>query len=128
MPEGEVLSDGRPVRPPPIPAVSAPPRWFCNLAPEQRKLWDKLRGAIDGHAGAASVQAATQAFLAAHPSAEASEAAAYLTNAPEQILKGDQAPVTETGISFRDAACWRLLQASNAPLSAPLLEAVWRAA
>jgi signal transduction histidine kinase len=113
MPECDVLSDGRQITPPEIPGTASPPKWFQELSSKQRELWAALR----------QDPAAAQDFLDTNPSTDARQAALAVHWPPEQIL-GALLPPAESGISFRDLACYQLLK-SGAPLSAQFLDAVW---
>ena len=124
--EGMLLCDGRQIQPPEVPMVPEPPKWFRDLSPRQRELWEALRRAVEAKRPAASIQAARQAFVETDPGREASQAALYLDRTPEQLLeRGLPRVATESGLSFQDIACFRWLRSSQQPVSGPLLEAVW---
>ncbi|HXR05716.1 MAG TPA: HAMP domain-containing sensor histidine kinase, partial [Candidatus Acidoferrum sp.] len=112
--ECDILTDGRLITPPDIPATPSPPKWFRDLSPIQKNLWEALR----------QNQAAAQDFLDTNPSDDARQAALALCRPPEQMLDAPPFPLTETGISFQDLACYQLLQVES-PLSRPLLEMLW---
>jgi len=118
---GEILTSGRQVRPPDRPAVPTPPKWFLELSPRQRDQWKELRSTTN----LTEIKTSEQAFLAGNPSADARLAALYLTYPPEQFPGDSRLLATESGISFQDIACFRLLSATNARLSDSLLNSVW---
>jgi signal transduction histidine kinase len=118
---GEILADGRQVRPPDRPAVPTPPKWFFELSPRQKDQWNDLRSATN----LTDLKTREQAFLAGNLSADARLAALYLTYPPEQFSGDLRLLSSESGISFQDIACFRLLSATNARLSDPLLNSVW---
>ncbi len=118
---GEILADGRQVRPPDRPAVPSPPKWYLELSPRQKDQWEELRSATNF----AEIRTREQAFLAGNPSADARLAALYLTYPPEQFAGDSRLLATESGISFQDIACFRLLSATNAQLSDSLLASLW---
>ncbi len=124
-PEGEILVDGRQIAPAEISAVPAPPRWFRELSPEQRKLWEELRSAAASRDSATKIKDRQEAYFSTHPKSDARQAAYYATYTPEQILGGHPALATESGISFQDIACHQLLSATNAELSSLVLNSVW---
>ena len=123
--QGEVLTDGRQIEPPDIPAVPQPPEWFRQLSPKQMVLWETLRGSVDTKASPASIKTAFEAFRDSNPSDDARQAAYYLSDSPEQIAENSGALATETGLSFEEIACYRLLSATKAQLSASLFQSVW---
>ncbi len=114
--ECDILTDGRQITPPDIPATPSPPEWFRELSPKQKNLWEALRQ------NQRSVP--DQVFLDTNPSAEARQAALAVCRTPEQMLYAPPFPLTETGISFQDLAYYQLLQVER-PLSRPLLEMLW---
>jgi signal transduction histidine kinase len=111
-PQCDLLTDGREIAPPSVPATPSPPKWYCELSPRQRELWEALRQG----------QASVQDFLDTNPSQDARLAA--LAVHQDNILIWDRAPSTETGIAFADVASFQLLNA-EAPPSLQLLDAVW---
>ena len=124
-PQGNLLTDGRQLDPVDVPAVPTPPEWFIELSSQQRTLWEDLRRAVDANSNSASMLAASKAFLDSNPSYNAKLAASYLVSSPEQIVQHSLPLATEAGILFRDIACCRVLVATNAQLSASLLQWVW---
>ncbi len=105
-PECDLLSDGRQIAPPEVPATPSPPKWFCDLSPKQKDLWEALRqnpGTVPD-----------QDFLDTNPSDEARQAALAVCRPPEQMLYENSSPPTETGISFEDLACLPVAQRGNA--------------
>ena len=122
-PQSSFLIDGRQIEPPDFPAAPTPPKWFRELSPTQKELWQALRNAGDADA----VERAKKTFLDTNPSEDASQAAQYLLKTPEEILGGTPRIPTESGIFFQNIACYRLLRAArNKPLPDFLLNAVWR--
>ena len=124
VPQGKILSDGRQIEPPDFPIVPTPPKWFRELSPAQKCRWEDLRSA----ASPADSKARQEAFLTNQPSEDARDAAFFLAFRPDQILGGARPLATETGVSFQDIACYRLLSATDAELSTPLLNSVWNQA
>ena len=118
-PQGRILSDGRQIQPPDFPAVPVPPKWFRELSPKQKELWESLRAAISP----AQVETRREEFLNSKPSEEAQLAANYLSQPPEESA-GALLPA-EAGISFEAIGCYRLLSATNARLTASLFQSVW---
>ena len=126
-PKSVVSSDGRTIQPPEIPIAPEPPQWYRELSAGQRGLWQALRQAQDDRASPATIQSAYQAFVASNPGTGARQAAVLLQHTPEQVLEGGLDPVaTESGVSFQEVACYRLLRDSQPPLTRPLVEAVRR--
>jgi len=125
-PQGNLLTDGRQLDPPDVPAAPTPPEWFIELSSQQKTLWEGLRRAVDANSNPASMQAASEAFLDSNPSHNAKLAASYLVSSSEQIVQ-DSVPLlaTEAGIPFKDIACCRVLSVTNAQLSASLFQSVW---
>jgi signal transduction histidine kinase len=115
-----LLADGRPIEPSDFLAIPEVPEWFLKLSPVQRDLWEKMRS----HLQAEWVERDRQAFLASSPSAEACQAANHLTDTAETVISETRPLPSETGISFQDLACLRLLSATNASLNDSLLAAV----
>jgi len=115
MPKCEILTDGRQITLPEIAATPSPPKWYCELTPKQRELWEALRQS----------QASVQDFLNTNPSADARQAALDSHLPPDTILKFTAASSTETGISFLDLACYQTLNAQTT-LTRPPLAAVWQ--
>jgi signal transduction histidine kinase len=113
MPACDILTDGREISPPDIPATPSPPKWYCELTSQQRELWEALRQS----------QGAVQDFLDTNPSQDARQAA--MAAHQDNILNWDSAPSTESGISFQDLACYQMLNAQTT-LTRPPLAAVWR--
>jgi signal transduction histidine kinase len=123
--QGSLLCDGRQVMPHEVPISPEPPKWYTGLTPRQRELWQALRNAESGSAGSQAVESARQEFLETNPGDDARQAAACLQQPPEQLLSS-RPLASESGISFQDLACYRLLHESNGPITSPLLDAVWR--
>ena len=121
LPHGAVLVDGRQIEPPDFPAAPRPPKWFCDLTPEQKNWWEALRG------GGSQQERETwrQAFLDSKPSDEAQQAVSDLLQSSEQMIGHSNYLPTETGISFEEIACYRMLTAPKAQLTESLLETVW---
>ncbi|HXR05045.1 MAG TPA: hypothetical protein VN836_10105, partial [Verrucomicrobiae bacterium] len=120
MPQGEILADGRQIEPLDFPAAPTPPKWFREFSPEQRELWEAMRAA----GSPKDVEARRNAFLQSNPSADAKQAAIYLNYPVEQLAAHSTALPSETGISFEEIACYRLLSATNARLTDSLLQSV----
>ena len=124
--EGDLLTDGRQIEPPDFPAIPVPPMWFLELSPKQRELWQALRQAEAAGSNPAEIKTTHESFLAADVSPEAQAAAGYVLRT-QQMMLGNFNPIsTETGITFQELACYRLLKDSDAPLSSPLLDILWR--
>ena len=122
LPHGVILADGRQIEPPDFPATPVPPKWFVELTPEQKKLWEAMRAArtekeIHKLGGVFHDSVKSEAALAAWNS---------LISKPENVAgNSERAFPTETGISFEDIACGQLLTATNAQLTGTLLQSVW---
>ena len=120
-PQGSILADGRQIEPPDFPAAPVPPRWFSELSPEQIKLWSALRAARNRK----QIDAQSQAFRDSQPSKDAQQALFDLFQPPEQMIGHSNFLPTETGITFEEIACYRMLSATNAQLTDSLLQSVW---
>jgi len=120
-PHGDILTDGRQINPPDFPFIPTPPKWFTELSPQKKGAWERLRAATNP----AEIKTRQQAFLAGNPSADARLAADYVTWPPDRFLNNGRPVATETGIFFQDLGCYRLVAATNAQLSAALLNSVW---
>jgi signal transduction histidine kinase len=120
--EGEIMTDGRQILPPDDSLIPKPPKWFLELSPRQRDLWNHLRSA----SGLVGIRIREQAFLDSNPTDDARLAARYLTNTPEQFSTNSRLLATESGISFQDIACFRLLSAPHPGLSDSLLNLLGR--
>lgn len=121
VPAGEILVDGREIDPPDFPFAPVPAKWFRELAPAQKDLWERLRTAE----GDAEIGRRRLAFLNSNPSDPARQAADFLFRPPGQVIANSDALPTETGISFEEIDCCRLLSAPDAQLTAPLLQSIW---
>jgi signal transduction histidine kinase len=121
MPNGELLTDGRMLEPVDFPVAPIPPKWFRELTPEQKALWESLRSARTP----AEIGARRQAFLGGKPSAEAEQAAQDLFSPPQELIGYSDSPATDTGLSFGEIASYQLLSATNAQLTGNLLQSVW---
>jgi signal transduction histidine kinase len=122
VPGGVLMADGRQIEPPDISAPAEIPQWFLALSPAQKIQWEKLRVA----ATAEDRERELQAFSDSQPSEEARRAAHFLTSTPEQILNSSPALATESGISFQDIACFRLLSATKVSLDDSNYAFVWK--
>lgn len=118
---GEILADGRQLEPPDFPVAPRPPKWFLELSPAQMNCWQALR------AGGNPQQMETwrQAFFDSQPSEAARQAVFDLFQAPQQMICDSNSLPTETGLSFEEIACGRLLTETNAQLTGPLLQSLW---
>ncbi|HEY1790508.1 MAG TPA: HAMP domain-containing sensor histidine kinase [Verrucomicrobiae bacterium] len=124
-PRAEILTDGRQIDPPEILTAPTPPRWFCEMPPEQQGLWQRLRGAFDANKSRISILKASEAFANSGPTRDAERAAALLSE-PSANIAGDSGSFpTETGLSFQEIACFQLLSATNARLTDALVQSVW---
>jgi len=112
-------ADGRPIDPPDFLATPEIPEWFLELSPAQRGLWEKMRS----DPAAEEVTRDRQAFLASNPSPDARQAAACLAD-PQKTINQTRPLPSESGVSFQDIACLRLLSAPDASLNDSLLAAV----
>jgi len=121
MPQGEILADGRQIEPPDFPAAPTPPKWFREFSLEQRELWEALHTAGSPN----DIEARRNAFMQSNPSTDAQQAAIYLSTPAEQLISHSTALPSETGISFEEIACYRLLSTTNARLTDSLLQSVW---
>jgi signal transduction histidine kinase len=126
VPEGWVLADGREIQPPDFPPAPVPAKWFLQLSPEQRRLWETLRRlAKNGPTATPEFYRCQKAFLDSNPSPNARGAEFYLQSPPKNIAANSGALATETGISFEEIACYQLLTATNVTLTPELLQSVW---
>jgi signal transduction histidine kinase len=121
MPNGELLTDGRMLEPVDFPIAPIPPKWFRELTPEQKALWESLRSARTP----AEIGARRLAFQGNKPSAEAWQASQDLFSPPQELIGISDSPATDTGLSFGEIACYQLLSATNAQLTGDLLQSVW---
>jgi signal transduction histidine kinase len=121
LPPSTILADGRQIEPRDFPAAPRPPKWFLDLSPQQRTLWDEMRAS-----GSVKLRDARwQDFRGSSPSAEAELAANLLNAPPEQIIGNTEASPSESGISFEEIATYQLLTATNAQLTDMLFHSVW---
>jgi len=116
-----MMVDGRQVDPPDSLATPVPPKWFLELSPDQKKLWDALRAAHSQR----EKDARHQAFQASNPSPDAGLAAQLLIESPGLIVQDTGGFPSETGISFEEIACLRLLLATNVQPTDSLIQSVW---
>ncbi len=122
LPHGVILADGQQIEPPDFPSVPVPPKWFVELRADQKALWENLRAARDER----EKQKWSGKFHDIRPSEAALEAWSLLISTPENIAgDSERAFPTETGVSFEDIACAQLLTATNAQMTATLLQSVW---
>ena len=119
-PAAQIFADGIQINPPDFPVAPIPPKWFRELSPQQKILWEKLCSENN----LIEINQRRQAFLDSKPSEPARSAAMYLHRPPEQQMDEDAIP-TETGISFEQIACLQLLSATHAQLNSNLLQSVW---
>ena len=121
LPPGTILADGRQIEPPDFPAAPRPPKWFLDLSPQQRTLWEEMRDS-----GSVKLRNTRwQDFRGSNPSGEAELAASLLNEPPPQIIANTEASPSESGISFEEIATYQLLTATNAQLTDTLLHSVW---
>ncbi|PWU20666.1 MAG: hypothetical protein C5B50_03430 [Verrucomicrobia bacterium] len=127
----KVAEDGRQLEPPEVPLAPEPPKWFRELTPHQRELWQALRSQShglprEGGNQQEKVHLAYQAFLGSVPGEEAKRAAGYLQLSPDKLLSSPPLK-TESGVSFQELACYRLLQQQmgSSAFPGPILDAVW---
>jgi signal transduction histidine kinase len=124
VPDGVVLTNGELHTPPGRLALPTPPQWFCDLSPEQRSLWEALRSAQASHD--ASPDALKQAQARFVASGGSSLAAASLLNPFDHQAPLRDSELSESGVSFRDAECLKLLRDPNCVPDRALLDSVWR--
>jgi signal transduction histidine kinase len=120
LPQGEILADGRQIQPPDLPAAPRPPKWFRDLTPRQKELWDHLRAGKTGK----EVEKWQREFLDSKPSNDAQQAVYDLFQPLEQMIYHSGSLPTETGITFEEIACYRALTAPGAQLTEPLMQSV----
>jgi signal transduction histidine kinase len=125
VPQGEILVDGRQIQPPEMQAAPAPPEWYTGLSQKQKMLWRQLRQAIDANESGALVQKASEAFVNSNPGPAAQQAAIWMQEPATDVAGSSGAFPTETGLSFEEIACYKLLSAKNAKLTGALLQSVW---
>jgi signal transduction histidine kinase len=121
MPQCSVLADGRQIDPPEIAVAPQPPKWFRELTPAQRQAWEALRAAATPE----QQHSCLETFQHTDPDACALEAADELFQPPAELIRNHVDLPSETGLSFEEIACARLLSAPNARLSLPLLQSLW---
>src|ERR1017187_10253903 len=122
LPQSQFLAYGRQIHPPNFPAAPQPPKWFAELAPEQRKLWEEFRAARNRQ----EADKRWQAFTDSHPSETALQAGNLVRVGVQGWAYNDGGFFpSETGIEFGDIGCAQLLTETNAVLNEPLLQAVW---
>jgi signal transduction histidine kinase len=119
MPNAEILTNAEQIDPPNYPAAPTPPKWFLELSPEQKILWENLRLAKTP----AEIERRRRAFDNSKPSNEAHFAAYNLYRQPDQRDVYTYL-ATETGVFFEDIACYQLLSATNAQWNSELLHLV----
>ena len=122
LPQAEILADGRQIQPPDFPDPPQPPKWYSELTPEQRKLWEEFRAAQNRM----EADKRWQAFTESQPSQSSLQAG----NLVRVGIKGWAYNCgvffpSETGIDFGDIGCAQLLTETNAVLNQSLLQAVW---
>ncbi|MGA2854811.1 MAG: ATP-binding protein, partial [Verrucomicrobiota bacterium] len=122
LPQAEILADGRQIQPPDFPNPPQPPKWYSELTPEQRKLWEEFRAAQNRM----EADKRWQAFTESQPSQTSLQAG----NLVRVGIKGwasnsGEFFPSETGIDFGDIGCAQLLTETNAVLNQSLLQAVW---
>ena len=120
-PQCELLADGRQFEPPEIPIAPVPPKWFRELTPKQKELWEALY-----LASATNVppRETVQAFIDSGVSKEAALVADNLASRPpdKRIVNGD---LSESGISFRGLALYRLLRNPATTLTNSWAHELW---
>jgi signal transduction histidine kinase len=121
VPDAEILMDGRQISPPDFPPAPIPPKWFRELSPEQKKLWENLRAAKTS----AEIDSRRQIFLNSKPSDDALQAEFDLFRPPEEMIGHSNFQFTESGVSFEEIACYKLLSAPDAKLTGDLLQSIW---
>ena len=121
-PQAQILADGRQIQPPDFSDAPQPPKWFAEMAPEQRKLWEEFRAAQNGR----EADKRWQAFTESRPSETALQAGNLVRVGIKGWAYNDGGFFpSETGIEFGDIGCAQLLTETNAVLNEPLLQAVW---
>lgn len=145
-PQGEILVDGRELVPREMAVAPSPPEWFCALSPRQLALWARLKQAIDTSGSdqinlpktspspnyqewlrelkLANVTNLLGAFLDTDPPFDAAYAATLMQTSLKKppIDSGEK---TDSGLTFGELACYRVLSTKDAKLTEPLIESVW---
>jgi signal transduction histidine kinase len=121
VPEAEILTNGAQISPPDFPPAPIPPKWFRELTPEQKNLWGNLRAAKTH----SEIDSRRQIFLNSKPSSDAQQAALDLFRPAKEMIGHSNFQFTESGISFEEIACYRLLSAPDAKLTGDLLQSIW---
>lgn len=121
LPAGMVLMDGRQLLPPVDSVAPQPPSWYRDLTSAQKETWMALRGG----GTARELERWRRAFLQDRPSSEAQQAVAALFESPEALIGRSNLLPSETGVSFQELACYRLLTAPDAKLTGRLLQSLW---
>jgi signal transduction histidine kinase len=121
FPDAEVLTNGAQISPPDFPPAPIPPKWFRELTPEQKNLWQNLRAAKTR----SEIDSRRQIFLDSKPASNAQQAAFDLFRPAKEMIGHSNFQLTESGISFEEIACYRLLSAPAAKLTGDLLQSIW---
>jgi signal transduction histidine kinase len=119
FPTATILTNGEQLDPPDFPAAPAPPKWFLELSPPQKILWENLRAAKTP----AEIEARRRAFDESKPSNEAHFAAYNLFRPPEQ-RSAYTFLTTDAGVYFEGIACYQLLSATNVEWTSELLQLI----
>ena len=122
LPQAEILADGRQIQPPDFADPPQPPKWFVELSPDQRKLWEDFRAAQNRR----EADQRWQAFTESQPSQTSLQAGNLVRVGVKGLAYNSETVFpSETGIEFADIGCAQLLTEKNAVLNQSLLQAVW---
>ena len=124
--ECSVLTNGLLVSPPEMLDAPRPPQWYCELSPNQRGLWEALRQVEGRHSSPEEFERAATSFRESGLSPSAHRAVMNLRDPfSHQAALGD-GELSESGVSFRDIACFQALQNQSSPPDRVVLDSVWR--
>jgi signal transduction histidine kinase len=125
--EGKLLADGRQIDPPDTPVVPLPPKWFRELSPEQKILWDRLPKKF-------TTTTAREPAFGAFENSGVSDATRQAAFNLEQRLKYrnftygvplSDSEFSESGLSFRSVALQQMLCDPGTPITNSLQQAFW---
>ena len=119
---GAILTNGVQLKPSEMPDAPAPPKWFVELTPKQRELWETIRGEIKTSQRLS--EKSRDAAVRELPES-ARKTIDRLGRPPEALIGHDDTHFNETGIALEDLACLDLLRKDNGSFTNNLLRGVW---
>ena len=125
--EGELLEDGRQIEPPDTPVAPMPPKWFRELSPKQKELWERLPKRFVADSGR------EPAFGAFESSGVSDDARQVLINLEARLKYRNfnygvplvDSELSESGVSFRGIALQQMLCDPATPVTNSLQQAFW---